>query len=140
MKKAHNNRILHEEKTQDEPKCNCRQKDAFPLEENCLDKELMQQCDLKDNNTSDGVIHNSLTENTIKDRFYKHRNSFKYESKANSTELSKHFQKIKRKGIEKHWSCIGQLLIMPNRSRTSQKGATYAQLRCTYFNVTSQSH
>ena len=41
MKKAHNNRILHEEKTQDEPKCNCRQKDAFPLEENCLDKELM---------------------------------------------------------------------------------------------------
>ena len=29
-----------------------------------------------------------LTENTFKDRFYKHKNSFKYESKRNATELS----------------------------------------------------
>ena len=29
-----------------------------------------------------------LTENTFKDRFYKHRNSFKSESKHNATELS----------------------------------------------------
>ena len=38
MIKAHNNRILLEEKTQDQPKCNCQQKDACPLEGNCLDK------------------------------------------------------------------------------------------------------
>ena len=40
-----------------------------------------------------------------------HRNSFKYESKANSTELSKHFWEMKRKSIEKpimHWSVIDQ--------------------------------
>ena len=30
----------------------------------------------------------ALTENTFKDRFYKHKNSFKYESKRNATELS----------------------------------------------------
>ena len=29
-----------------------------------------------------------LTENTFKDRFYKHQNSFKYESKRNAKELS----------------------------------------------------
>ena len=29
-----------------------------------------------------------LTENIFKDRFYKHKNSFKYESKRNATELS----------------------------------------------------
>ena len=29
-----------------------------------------------------------LTENTFKDRFYKRKNSFKYESKYNATELS----------------------------------------------------
>ena len=29
-----------------------------------------------------------LTENTFTDRFYKHKNSFKYESKRNATELS----------------------------------------------------
>ena len=29
-----------------------------------------------------------LTENTFKDQFYKHKNSFKYESKRNAAELS----------------------------------------------------
>ena len=29
-----------------------------------------------------------FTESTFKDRFYKHKNSFKYESKRNATELS----------------------------------------------------
>ena len=64
---------------------------------------------MKENTTSHGVTYNGLTENTFKDRFYKHRNSFKYESKANSTELSKHFWEKKRKGIKNsimHWSVI----------------------------------
>ena len=87
MIKSHNNRILSEEKTQDQPKCNCRQKDTCPLEGHCLDKELIYRCILKENTTSDGVNYNDLTENTFKDRFYKHRNSFKYESKANSTDF-----------------------------------------------------
>ena len=43
MIKSHNNRILSEEKTQDQPKCNCRQKDTCPLQGNCLDKELIYQ-------------------------------------------------------------------------------------------------
>ena len=64
---------------------------------------------MKANNTSDGVNYNGLTENTLKEQFYKRRNSFKYESKANSTELSKHFWEMKRKGIKKpimNWSII----------------------------------
>ena len=89
--KSHNNIILSEEKTQDQPKCNCRQKDTCPLEGHCLDKELIYGCILKENTTSDEVNYNGLTKNTLKDRFYKHRNSFKYESKVSSTELSKHF-------------------------------------------------
>ena len=102
MIKSLNNRILlSEEKIQDQPKCNCQQKDTCPLEGHCLDKELIYRCILKENTTSDGVNYNGLTENTFKDRFYKHRNSFKYEFKANS----------KASKIE---SCIGQLLIMLN--------------------------
>ena len=99
--KSHNNRILSEEKTQDQPKCNCKQKDTCPLEGHCLDKELIYRCILKENTTSDGVTYNGLTENTFKDRFYKHRNSFKYKSKANSTELSKHFWEMKSKKHQK---------------------------------------
>ena len=101
MIKSHNSRILSEEETQDQPKCNCRQKDTCPLEGHCLDKELIYRCILKENTTSDGVTYNGLTENTFKDRFYKHCNSFKYESKANSTELSKHFWEMKSKKHQK---------------------------------------
>ena len=75
---------------------------------------------MKENTTSDGVYYNGLTENTFKDRFYKHRNSFKYESKANSTELFKHFWEIKRKGMEKiimHWSVIDHAKRYQNRSK-----------------------
>ena len=88
MIKLHNNRILSEEKTQNQPKCNCPQKNTCPLEGHCLDKELLYRCTLKENTTSDGVNYNGVTEDAFKDRFNKHLNSFKYESKANSTELS----------------------------------------------------
>ena len=119
--KAHNNRILYEEKTQDQYKRNCRQKDACPVMGNCLDKEAIYQCNLKENNTSDGVSYNGLTENTFKDRFYKHSNSFKYESKVNSTELTKHFWEMKRKGIKKptmHWSFIDHATPYKNGSKS----------------------
>ena len=100
--KSHNHRIFSEEKTQDQPKCNCRQKDTCPLEGHCLDQELIYRCIFKENTTSDEVTYNGLTENTFKDRFYKHCNSFKNESKTNSTELSgKLFWEMKRKGIKK---------------------------------------
>ena len=74
--------------------------------------------DLKDT-TSDGVNY-GITENTFKDRFYKYRNTFKYESKANSTELSKHFWEMKRKGIEKpvmHCSVIDHAKPYHNESK-----------------------
>ena len=98
MIKSHKNRILSEEETQDQ----------------------LCQSNLKENTTSDGVNYNVLTENTFKDRFYKHRNSFKYESKANSTELSKHFWEMKRKDIEKpiiHWSVIDHAKPYQNGSK-----------------------
>ena len=100
MIKSHNNRIQSEERTQDHPKCNCRQKDTCPLKGHCLGKELIYWWVLKENTTRDWVKYNGLTENTFKDRFYKLCNSFKYESKVNSTELSKHFWEIKTKGIK----------------------------------------
>ena len=75
---------------------------------------------MKENTTSDGVTCNDLTENTFKDQFYKHCNSFKYESKANSTKLSKHFWEMKRKDIIKpimHWSIIDNAKPHQNGSK-----------------------
>ena len=81
---------------------------------------------MKKNSTSDGVNYNGLTKSTVKDRFCKHRNSFKCESEANSIELSTHYWEMKRKGIEKpimYWSVIDH--AKPYR-QMGQKGATYA--------------
>ena len=69
MIKSHNNRILSEEKIQDQPKFNCRQKDTCPLKGNCLVKELIYQSNLKENTTSDGVSYNVLTEIHLKTDF-----------------------------------------------------------------------
>ena len=49
------------------------------------------------------------TENTFKDRWYKHRNSFKYESKANVTDLSKYSWELKKNGTNNpipSWSIL----------------------------------
>ena len=81
-----NNRIFSEVKTEGQPNCNCQEKVSCPAEENCFHKELIYQFNLKENTTSDRVNYNGLTENIFKERLYKRRNSFKYESKVNSTE------------------------------------------------------
>ena len=60
---------MSEEKIQDQPKCNYRQKDACPLEINCFHKTLVYQCNLKENTTSDRANYNGLTKKTFKDRF-----------------------------------------------------------------------
>ena len=67
-----------------------------------------------------GTNYIGLTENSIKDRIYKHRNSFKYESKANSTELSKYIWDLKKKGINDpstHWSIIDHARPYVNGSK-----------------------
>ena len=55
------------------------------------------------------VNYIGVTENSFKDRLYKHRNSFKHENKINSTELSKHIWVLKKQGITNpviKWSII----------------------------------
>ena len=111
---------MSEETVQDQPKWNCRQKDNCPPEGNSLDKELIHQCNLKENTTSDGVYYNGLTENTFNGQFYKHRNSFKYKSTESLTELSKHYLEMERKGIKNlimHWSVIDHTKSYTNESK-----------------------
>ena len=55
------------------------------------------------------------------DWFYKHWNSFRYDSKDDSADLSKHFREIKRKGIEEpimRWSVIDRAKLCQNGSKS----------------------
>ena len=69
--------------------CNCLLKPSFPLNGDCLQSSLVYICYADTPDIIENHPHYiGLTENTFKDRFYKHKNSFKYESKRNATELS----------------------------------------------------
>ena len=118
--KLHNNRILSEEKTQDQPKCNCRQKDTCPLEGHCLDQELIYRCILKENTTSEEVNYNVLQKIHLKTNFI----SIAIPSSTKVWQIPQNYLNISGKWKEKAWknqSCIGQLLIMLNHIRTGLK-------------------
>ena len=64
-------------------------KSSCPLNGNSMQSSLVYICKTDTPNIIENHPHYiSLTENTFKDRSYKHKNSFKYESKHNATELS----------------------------------------------------
>ena len=71
------------------PTCNCRLKTSCPLNGDCLQSSLVYICKADTPDIIENHPHYiGLTENTFKDRFYKHKKLFKYESKRNATELS----------------------------------------------------
>ena len=84
---GHNKNILNEQE-KPSPR-NCRDKTSCSLKGSCQHKNLVYSCKVSTPDLKQNHLHYiGLTEHTFKDRLYKHNNSFKYESKRNSTELS----------------------------------------------------
>jgi hypothetical protein len=96
---SHNKQILSDTSVSTEATCNCRKKNLCPLHGKCQDKQVIYICNVKTLEEDEGFNYIGLTENTFKERWYQHRNTFKYEHKANSTELSKYIWKLKRDNI-----------------------------------------
>ena len=70
---SHNNKILNENIGKPtSASCNCRVKASCPLDGNCLQSSLVYIC--KAATPSDYPHYIGLTENTFKDRLYKHIN------------------------------------------------------------------
>ena len=87
---SHNKKIINSNiPKQAAPTGNCRLKSSCPLNSDCLQSSLVYIFKEDTPNVIETHLHYiGLTENTFKDRFYKHSNSFKYESKRNATEVS----------------------------------------------------
>ena len=86
-----------------------------------MDKHVIYNANVRTGDDESNYI--GVTENSFKDRLYKHRNSFKYENKINSTELSKHIWDLKKKGITNpviKWSIIDYAKPYVNGSKTSK--------------------
>ena len=83
------------------PTCNFRLKTSCPLNGDCFQSSLVYICKADTLNIIENHLHYiGLTESTFKDRFYNHKNSFKYESERNATELTNFVWENKHVNIE----------------------------------------
>ena len=60
--------------------CKCGIKESCQLGWECLQNNVVYRCKVKDSNDTNELNYIGLRENIYKDGFYKHINSFKYES------------------------------------------------------------
>ena len=78
--------------------CNCRQKQNCPLENQCLEKNIVYQATVT---TKDGhETYVGVTENQFKTRFGNHKQSFSNRKYCNQTELSKYIWTLKDNSID----------------------------------------
>ena len=100
--------------------CNCRNKELCPLNGKCREKQVIYQCHVKSSENDQGVYYIGLTENTFKERWYQHKTSFKYQHKANATELSKYVWGLQKNDITPNltWEIIDRARPYVNGSKT----------------------
>ena len=83
---GHNKNTLN--KQEKSSPSNCRDKTSCPLKGSCQHKNLVYSFKVSNPDLKQNHPHYiGLTEHTFKDWLYKHNNSFKYESKRNSTHI-----------------------------------------------------
>ena len=73
--------------------CSCRIKEMCPVQNKCLSESVVYQAIVK---RSDGVTDSyvGLTENSFKDRWTKHKSSFKTRNPKNASGLSRYVWKL----------------------------------------------
>ena len=86
-------------------KCNCRNKEKCPLENKCLQEDVIYKATINTNNNKDSVEYIGST-NNFKSRFTTHTSSFKNKKYSHATTLSKYVweNSIESKGIK--WSIL----------------------------------
>ena len=90
---------------------NCSDKTSCPLNGSCQHKNDVYSCKvLTSNIKQNNPYYIGPTEHTFNDRLYKHNNSFKYDSKRDSTELpsfiwGKKKEKMSYREISHHFLC-----------------------------------
>ena len=119
--KAHNKRILQDQHTTTTAECNCRKTEICPLKGECLTENVIYMAKVSNNKNNEEKNYIGLTERSFKDRLYKHRNSLRYRTKANATELSKYIWDLRDKNIEDvniEWSILDKGSTHRNGSKT----------------------
>ena len=108
---AHNARILTSDTNRSvkSKPCNCRNKDLCLVAGKCQEAGVVYQTIVR---RSDGVVdyYVGLTENTFKDRWTKHKSSFRTRNPKNASGLSRYIWKLEDENIdyELEWKIISR--------------------------------
>ena len=109
----HNNKLLslHQDQENAQRKlCNCRDKNACPLNGECLRECVVYQATVTETDTQEENTYIGLTENSFKTRYNLHKSSFKLAHKRSATSLSEHIWKMKENNANYkiEWEILSQ--------------------------------
>ena len=76
--------------------CNCRNKEACPLQNKCINKDTVYKATISTSNVNDTKHYIGMTSSTFKERYRNHIISFTHKKYSNETELSKHIWHLKQ--------------------------------------------
>ena len=76
--------------------CNCRNKEACPLQNKCMNKDIVYKATISTSNANDTKHYIGMTSSTFKERYRNHIRSFTHKKYSNETELSKHIWHLKQ--------------------------------------------
>ena len=93
---GHNQKVLSESTATPEPtqSCNCRRKNECPLDGNCKIKSIVYRATVTPQNHTQRYYIGSC-ETDFKTRYNNHKQTFKFSTKRNETELSKEIWRLK---------------------------------------------
>ena len=115
---SHNKKILSTT-TNDQPPCNCKNKNDCPLNGNCRTSSVIYKCEVTAPNQPK-KIYIGLTEKEFKTRYNGHTQSFNNPKYQNSTTLSTHLWKLKQQKInpQLQWSIIKKVKPYTNTTKS----------------------
>ena len=75
---SHNTRIIRKSQTQvtSVDNCNCRNKEACPLQNKCMNKDIVYKATISTSNANDTKHYIGMTSSTFKERYRNHIKSF----------------------------------------------------------------
>ena len=108
---SHNKSILRPKAK--EYGCNCRNKESYPLQNQCLTPKVIYEATVVNNNHDEKRVYFSASDTTFKERYRVHTRDFNHERYSKCTELSKYICQLKRNTVRKKiLSCKKQLLFI----------------------------
>ena len=119
---SHNKKIIRNHNSKQkttEGKCNCKEKTKCPVSERCLERGVIYQAKVTNQNDLVEETYVGLTENTFKKRYTEHMSTFNIKEKRQSTALSQHIWSLKEKDIQ--YSISWKIISHANPYSTSSK-------------------